>query len=151
MSTPTPNIFASSGWQARWFHFVLWLAMITGFILFLRAVQPILLPFVLGMFVAYLMDPFTCRLERAGLGRTAATSIVMLVFLVFLATLFVWLIPILSEQIGNLTTRAPLMLEEVGSNARAWAAPFLEKLNAISGNGQDADRKSTRLNSSHRP
>lgn len=127
-----------SNWQARWFHFVLWLAIITGFIIFLRAVQPILLPFVLGMFVAYLMDPFATRLQRTGLSRTSATSVVMLAFFAFLITLAVWLIPMLTAQLGNLTQHAPAMLQEMATSARAWASPLLEKLHAISGSGQEA-------------
>lgn len=125
-------------WQARWFHFAVWVALITIFVLFLRAVQPILLPFVLGMFVAYLMDPFTSRLERSGLGRNAATALVTLAFFSLLVLLALWLTPIVAEQIGKLSTRAPEMLQGVATNARAWAAPLLVKLNAISGSGQEA-------------
>jgi len=71
------NAFKPMGtsWQARWFHFVLWMALLTILVLFLRSVQPILLPFVLGMFIAYLLDPLTSWLERRRLGRTAATSV----------------------------------------------------------------------------
>lgn len=128
-----------NGWQARWFHFVLWLAIITIFILFLRSVQPILLPFVLGMFVAYLMDPLTTRLERRmKLSRTAATGVVTLSFFAVIAALIMWLVPVLFEQLTNLSNRAPEMLQEVSANARAWAAPLLQKLNALSGSGPDA-------------
>jgi predicted PurR-regulated permease PerM len=128
----------SNGWQARWFHFALWLAIITIFVLFLRAVQPILLPFVLGMFVAYLMDPLTSWLERRRLSRTAATSLVTLAFFGLLVLLFVWLLPVVGEQLEKLTTHAPAMLQEVAANARAHAAPLLERLNAITGQGPDA-------------
>lgn len=129
----------SIGWQARWFHFVLWLAILTIFVLFLRAVQPILLPFVLGMLVAYLMDPVTSRLERRfKLGRSSATAIVTLTFFASVAALLIWLVPVLYDQLTSLTERAPAMLQEVSTNARAWAAPLLQKLNALSGSGPDA-------------
>jgi len=135
MAATQPN---GNSWQARWFHFVLWLAILTFFMVFLRSVQPILLPFVLGMFVAYLMDPLTSWLERRRLSRTAATAVVTLAFFASLVGLVIWLIPILAEQFENLTDRAPAMLQEVSTNARAWAAPFLERLHAISGSGPDA-------------
>jgi predicted PurR-regulated permease PerM len=85
-----------------------------------------------------LLDPLTSWLERRRLGRTAATSVVMIGLLSIITMLVMWLVPILGEQLTNLTTRAPAMLQEVAANARLWAAPLLEKLNAISGNGADA-------------
>jgi predicted PurR-regulated permease PerM len=128
----------SMGWQARWFHFALWLAILTIFVVFMRAVQPILLPFVLGMLVAYLMDPLTCWLERRGLSRVKATSLVTLTFFAFIIGLFFWLIPVVFEQIENLSNRVPAILKEVSTNARSWAAPLLEKLHTISGDGPNA-------------
>lgn len=127
----------SDGWQARWFHFAMWLAILTAFTLFLRAVEPVLLPFVLGMFVAYLMDPLVARLQRTGLGRSSATAIITLTLFTLLAALFIWLVPIIYEQLANLAARAPAMLHAVETNLRAWAAPMIEKLNALSGGGAD--------------
>ena len=126
------------GWQDRWFHFAMWIAIITLFILFLRAVEPILLPFVLGMFVAYLMDPLANRLQRAGLSRSLATAIITLSLCAVIATLCIWLVPILYDQLANLVTRAPKMLHEVENNVRGWMGPLLEKLNALSGMNADA-------------
>jgi hypothetical protein len=39
---------AMSSWQARWFHFAVWSVILTLFVVFLRAVEPILLPFRRG-------------------------------------------------------------------------------------------------------
>lgn len=125
-------------WQARWFHFVLWLAIITTFILFLRAVEPILLPFVLGILVAYLMDPLALKLQKFGLSRTVATSIITLSLLALITLLIVWLVPILYEQMSRLVARAPALLNEVEQSMRSRAAPLLQKLNAITGAGPDA-------------
>ncbi len=125
-------------WQARWFHFVLWLAIFMVFVVFLRAVQPILLPFVLGMLVAYLMDPLALRLQRMGLSRNSATAMIMLGLFALIVALVAWLAPLIYQQFANLATRTPAMLQEVATNLRTGAAPLLAKLNAISGNGTDA-------------
>lgn len=142
MSTPKPTAAPAKafvmGWQARWFHFALWLAILILFVVFLRAVQPILLPFVLGMFIAYLMDPMTSWLERNWMNRTAATAIVTFSFFGILVLLFMWLVPILGEQLDKLTAHAPQMIQEVAANARSHVAPLLERLNAISGDGPNA-------------
>ncbi|MFZ4540602.1 MAG: AI-2E family transporter [Rickettsiales bacterium] len=130
------------GWQARWFHLAIWVAIITGFILFMRAVEPILLPFVLGMFVAYLMDPLAERLQRTGLSRTAATGIITLGLIAVLAALFVWLAPIIYQQLANLVMKAPEMLHVVEENLRTRTAPLVAKINALSNsdaNGMPVD------------
>ena len=126
------------GWQDRWFHFAMWIAIIILFILFLRAVEPILLPFVLGMFVAYMMDPLANRLQRMRLSRSASTAIIVLGLIAVIATLCIWLVPILYDQLANLITRAPKMLHEVENNVRGWMQPLLEKLNALSGTNPDS-------------
>lgn len=138
MTIQVNTVPQGNGWQARWFHFVMWLAIITAFILFLRAVEPILLPFVLGMFVAYMMDPLAHRLQKFGLNRSIATAIVTMGLLAFVVALIVWLVPIIYEQMGNLISRAPAILHEIERSVRAWASPLLIKLNALTGAGPDA-------------
>lgn len=135
MNTPKST---PSGWQARWFHLALWVGILTLFVLFLRAVEPILLPFVLGMFVAYLMDPMVGRLQRLKIGRTAATAIITLGLCALVVALVMWLAPILYQQLNNLVARAPAMLSEIEANARVWAAPLLQQLNTVTGTGPDA-------------
>ena len=121
------------GLQMRWFHFAMWIAIITLFVLFLRAVEPILLPFVLGMFVAYLMDPIAARLQRLKLSRSAATAIITLSLFAIIILLGVWLVPILYDQVANLVTKAPALLHEIEMSVRSWSEPFLTKLNALGG------------------
>ncbi len=133
-----PKITIVPGWQDRWFHFAMWIAILTLFIFFLRAVEPILLPFVLGMFVAYMMDPLANRLQRLKLSRSASTGIIVLGLIAVIVTLFIWLVPILYDQVEKLFTRAPAMLHEVESNLRIWMAPLIDKLNALSGNSGEA-------------
>ena len=133
------NTHATNGWQARWFHFAMWLAIITAFILFLRAVEPILLPFVLGMFVAYLMDPIAVRLQRSlRCNRSAATAIVTLFLFAMLAALVTWLVPIVYNQLFNLLARAPDLLHDLEHNIRAWSSPLLQRLNELTGSGPNA-------------
>jgi predicted PurR-regulated permease PerM len=138
MHTPPPKAKTMSSWQARWFHLAVWIVILTLFVVFLRAVEPILLPFVLGMFVAYLMDPLAERLQRLGVGRTAATAIITLSLCAMIVALIVWLAPLLYQQLHHLIARAPAMLTNLEGSAREWAAPVLQKLHGITGTGPDA-------------
>ena len=60
---------------AFWF----WVAAAAIFLLLLWLLNDILLPFVVGMVVAYFLDPVVARLQRAHLSRTGATTLVTIV------------------------------------------------------------------------
>jgi len=57
---------------------VFWVVAAIGFLLLLRLFQGILLPFVGGMFLAYLLNPIARWLERRGMNRVVATSLILL-------------------------------------------------------------------------
>lgn len=128
-TSPTP----ARGWQSRWFHFALWLVILTALGSFLRAVEPILLPFVLGMFVAYLMNPLAGILEKLGLGRSAATAVILIGLLAVLTGLGVWLLPLLYDQVATLFASAPTQLHALETSIRDEAAPLLKRLNSLTG------------------
>lgn len=54
-----------------------WLAALLAFILFLWALQDILLPFIAGFVLAYFLDPVADWLERLGLNRVLATLLII--------------------------------------------------------------------------
>lgn len=84
-----------------------WLAGMAVFGLLLFLLSDILLPFVAGMAVAYMLDPIADRLEGWGLSRTMATVVITALFMVVaLGALFV-LLPILYHQALDLISRAP--------------------------------------------
>ena len=51
---------------------VFWLAALAVFVLLLWLLSEILLPFVAGAAIAYLLTPVTDRIERLGVNRLAA-------------------------------------------------------------------------------
>jgi predicted PurR-regulated permease PerM len=131
-ATTTANQRTRS-WQARWFHFTLWVVILAAFIIFLRAVEPILLPFVLGMLVAYLMDPLAGHLQRLGLSRSLATAIITFGLFALIVTLVVWLTPILYQQGTKLVARAPELLHSLEISMHDQTAPVLKSLNKLTG------------------
>jgi len=84
-----------------------WVTGLVVFFVALYLLRSILLPFVAGMAVAYLFDPWCDRLERRGLSRTWATTLVTLLFLVLsLATVMV-LVPVAVTQLADFAKRVP--------------------------------------------
>ena len=88
----------------------IWLVFLTIVGVLLWLLSGILLPFVLGMAIAYVVDPVVVWLERRGISRGAAAG--LLVGISFTTGLVVLLVlaPVLVEQAGTLLARAPGIL-----------------------------------------
>jgi predicted PurR-regulated permease PerM len=99
-----------------------WLIGFAVFLVALYLLRTVLLPFVAGMAVAYLLDPICDRLEAWGLSRTLATTVLTVLFLVVAAAAAVLLIPILAGQVVSLLERVPDSIEALrGQSARLLA------------------------------
>jgi predicted PurR-regulated permease PerM len=84
-----------------------WLAALVAFIGFLWLFSGILLPFILGMGLAYVLDPLADRLERAGMNRLWATVTILIIsVIVFIIALLV-IIPVLASQTAGFIDRLP--------------------------------------------
>jgi predicted PurR-regulated permease PerM len=77
------------------------------FLLVLWLLGDVLLPFLVGGAIAYFMDPVADRLERAGLSRVAATTVISLVALLAVILLVLAVIPTLVNQLTALVNSAP--------------------------------------------
>ncbi len=88
-------------------HIRFWAIAVIVFLVALILLRSILLPFVLGMAVAYFLDPVADKLEEKGLGRTTATSLIVGVFLLVAILGTVLLVPALAEQLIGLLKRLP--------------------------------------------
>ena len=105
-------------------HLWFWSAALVVFGLLLWALKGVLLPFIIGMAVAYFLDPLTTRLEKSGLGRTVATSVVLLSFAALFVVLLMLAFPVLQGQFVAFAEAVPAYLEKL----RALSAPWIEKL-----------------------
>jgi len=77
------------------------------FLLVLWWLGDVILPFLLGMAIAYLLDPVADRLQRWGLSRVAATSLITVLALVLFVVLVLAVIPTLVNQATGLIEAAP--------------------------------------------
>jgi predicted PurR-regulated permease PerM len=88
-----------------------WLIGFAVFFAALYLLSGILLPFVAGMAIAYLLDPICDWLEGRGLSRTLATTALTLVFLVLVAGGLLLLVPLVAGQLAGFAARAPAYIE----------------------------------------
>lgn len=109
--------------QAAW-KFLFWFAAAVVFVAFLYLVREILLPFVLGLAIAYAFDPLADRLERWQVPRGVASAVILIgVFAVAIMAL-VLLVPLLQEQLVLLSKQIPELVAWV----RAQSAELIEAL-----------------------
>ena len=86
---------------------VYWCIAAVVFLWMLLFLGDVLLPFLVGGGIAYFLDPVADRLERLGLSRTAATSVITLVAVLVVILLVLAVIPTLINQLTALVNAAP--------------------------------------------
>ncbi|MCL6623965.1 MAG: AI-2E family transporter [Fimbriimonadales bacterium] len=79
---------------------LLWVVIVLVITLFLYTVRGILLPFVIGMVVAALLDPAIRTLRLKGFSRAGAVWTVFLAFSLFMALVIRWVVPLLTAQVS---------------------------------------------------
>lgn len=87
----------------------------------------ILSPLFIGIFVAWLFDPFVTFLQRKGLRRGIGA---LITYVLFIGALFIVtgaLIPVLSEQINEFVKMIPSTFDSI----KAWCDNIFEKLNSV--------------------
>jgi predicted PurR-regulated permease PerM len=84
-----------------------WLATFAVVVLLLWLLSDILLPFIAGMALAYLLNPLTNRLERLGLKRTLAALLIVGVAVLAFIFLILLIVPILADQLSALISNIP--------------------------------------------
>lgn len=76
-------------------------------LVFLYSISDILLPFVLGLTFAYLLDPVADRIQARKIPRHWATLIITVVFFTVISVAGVLLLPIIFEQLGEFFRQLP--------------------------------------------
>ena len=86
---------------------VLWLLGAALLCLLVYALRGILLPFVAGIAIAYVLDPIADRLERWRCGRTAAAALLVVLFFVLVVVFLMLFVPVLQDQVTRLVAKLP--------------------------------------------
>ena len=110
------------------------IAAVIVFLIWLLA--PVLMPFAVAATLAYLGDPLVDRLERAGLDRAWAATIVFVVLLVVLTGVLLLLVPLIVRQVENLVDNLP----RYGAWAQNVAWPWLQRRLHLDPHTFDSDR-----------
>src|SRR2546427_8956358 len=90
-----------------------WITMLAALVAAVALLREILLPFLAGMVLAYLLDPLATRLERLGMNRLIATLAIMALFLGGAIVLIVLAAPIIVRELAGFIERFPLYVGQL--------------------------------------
>ena len=105
-----------------------WLAAAAAFLVVLWLFNEILLPFVVGMVIAYFFDPVVARLQRYGLSRTVATVAVTILAVLIAIGAATAIVPPLLAQIEDLAAKAPQYVVQVAARIQPMIEPLRQNL-----------------------
>ena len=83
------------------------------FLVFLWLASAILLPFVVGILLAYILNPLVIKMESIGLGHLISVLIALFISLLFFFGGFIFLIPVCIEQFSIILSKLPLIYEQI--------------------------------------
>lgn len=111
----------------------IWFTALAVLILLMWLLSDILLPFIAGIVLAYFLDPVADALERLGLPRLAATTVILLCAILALAIVLILLVPVLGDQIARFAGDLPQLIQTLVIRFNELAPTWLKDAVAKSG------------------
>lgn len=118
-------------------HAAFWLVALVVLVLLMWLLSEILLPFVAGAAIAYLLTPFTDRVERWGLNRLVASLLIITLAVVIIILLVLLIAPVLGAQLSSFIGNIPGYVAKLQSVLSDQSRPWVQKL---VGAGFDSDK-----------
>lgn len=94
-------------------HALVWVTAFVVLIAALFVLHGILLPFVVGFAIAYLLDPLADRLARLGVGRTLASLLILLLFVLVVVVAVAVMAPLLVSQFEAFMQNLPGYVDRI--------------------------------------
>lgn len=136
---PTSRVQRGSPLETAVFQrqFIFWLAALILFVLALWLLSEILLPFIAGLAIAFLLTPLTDRLERAGVNRLLAALLIITFVVLALIYIILLVAPILGGQLSSFIETVPGNVTKLQALLTDPSRPWVQKL---MGAGFNADK-----------
>ena len=96
------------------------LAIVVGVCYLIYLLSPILTPFMLAAFLAYLGDPAVDRLQTIKFSRTVSVVFVFFLMLIIIFCFLLIIVPLLEEQIRRLIIRTPAIIDWLQKDLVPW-------------------------------
>jgi len=105
-----------------------WIAVFLVALALIWLLRGVLLPFVAGLALAYLLDPLATRIERLGVNRVAATFVMIVALVAVLALLAVFIVPVVASQAVTFITSLPDYVAKLQAMVTDPSRPMLGRI-----------------------
>ena len=112
-------------------HTIFWIVITFILFLALYTLSSVLMPFVAGMILAYLLDPLVDRIEKFGISRSISTVLVLTIFFVGSTGSSLLLLPVVLSQLSNLTIFLPTLISKLEPFIRQARSLFDNAIKAV--------------------
>jgi predicted PurR-regulated permease PerM len=126
--TPSDSAPGGGGRGAFQRQVIFWVAAFAVFVLVLWLLSEILLPFIAGLAIAYLLTPLTDRLVRLGVNRLAASLLIITVVVLVFVVIILLIAPILGGQLASFISNFPGYVGKLQSVLSDQSRPWVQKL-----------------------
>jgi predicted PurR-regulated permease PerM len=109
-------------------NIVFWIGAFAVLAALLWLLSPILLPFVLGMAIAYVLDPLANQLSKRGIGRALAALLILGGFVVALTLLVLLIAPVLARQSSAFIDNAPAYVVRLQAFVSDPSHPWIKRI-----------------------
>ena len=107
---------------------IFWIATLAAVIAVVVLLRRVLLPFVAGIALAYLLSPIANRIERLGISRGLATLSILVVVVVVIAVLVVLIVPMIVNEVSYLVENVPMYFRRLQAMSTDPNRPWLSKI-----------------------
>ena len=104
---------------------IFWLLLGAFFLFAVAMLREVLAPFILGLVIAYLLDPLADMLERWGLSRGAATMLIGVLITALLIVTLVVVLPVLLTQFLAFADNLPGYLDKLRNLANTYGRKMM--------------------------
>jgi predicted PurR-regulated permease PerM len=109
-------------------HLAFWGIALIVLILLIVLFHGIMLPFVVGMALAYLFDPMADRLQRMRMSRLAASLVVLGLFFLAVILSLMLLVPLIVSQLSGFVEKLPATVSRLQLLAVEHGAPLIKRI-----------------------
>src|SRR5262252_5744052 len=105
-----------------------WIATFAATTAIVVLLHQVLLPFVAGMVLAYLLDPLANRIERLGVNRAVATLAIIAFAVALITVMIILTVPVIIRELSHFVEQFPLYVRRVHTLATNPDRPWLSKI-----------------------
>lgn len=114
-------------------HIVFWVSTCFVMLAFILLFKKVLLPFVLGMAVAYFLNPLVGKLVRLGFSRSVAALMILSGFMLLLICVIAMIAPLIIRELSDLIDNFPDYVRHAAQSLK----PLFAKVRELAGISDD--------------